>query len=178
MDDGSVLRLRVADRSDLPGVVAALDGWWDGRALESCSALVSLLGGAPTSFVLESDAALLGFVLAECSRAALDELDIRLIGVHPACRRLGHGRRLCERVFAAARLHGRSWVRSSAPLVDATALAFHARLGFVAERAGASGLLVFHRRVLPDVWPGTAELGMTAARALVGRPAAAPACGG
>ena len=59
-----------------------------------------------------------------------------MVGVHPAFRRLGFGRRLCERFFLTARMHGRRWVRSvSTP--SGPSIAFHRAMGFVPLRGDA-----------------------------------------
>ena len=82
-----------------------------------------------------------------------------MVGIHPAFRRLGFGRRLCERFFLTAQMHGRRWVRS-ASTSSCSSIAFHRALGFVPldgdavidgvpvrrDHAGAGGQRVVLRR--------------------------------
>jgi GNAT superfamily N-acetyltransferase len=85
---------------------------------------------APTSFVLEaSDGGLVGFFLGFLSQGHPDEACVHMVGVDRAFRRLGFGRRLCERFFATARMHGRGWVRSVS-WSSGPSMAFHLAMGF------------------------------------------------
>ena len=94
------------------------------------------------------------------------------MGVRPDFRRMGLGRRLYERYFAAARMHGRAWVCSITSPGDRVSIAFHQSMGFVLEsgdgivdgvpvRLDYAGTgdhrVVFQRRIAPDVWPAAQE---------------------
>ena len=124
------LRLRHAHSLDYDRVLAVTDGWWGGRAVNSKLSHVYFSHFASTSFVLESDAELVGFLLGFLSQNYPDEAYIHVVGVHPDYRRLGLGRRLYERFLIAARMHGRDWVRSIALPDDRVSIAFHRSLGF------------------------------------------------
>ena len=87
-----------------------------------------------------------------------------MVGVHPPFRRLGFGRRLCERFFLTAQMHGRRWVRFVSTSFGSS-IAFHRAVGFVPlhgdaviddlpvrrDYAGAGGQrVVFRRGIVHD----------------------------
>jgi len=129
------MQLRHVRPSDCDRVVAVIDAWWDGPATSLHLPHIFFSHLTPTSFVLEaSDGELVGFLLGFLSQEHPDEACVHMVGVHPAFRRLGFGRRLCERFFATARMHGRGWVRSvSSP--SGPSIAFHLAMGFAPLRA-------------------------------------------
>ena len=124
------MQLRHVRPSDCDRVLAVIDEWWGGPATSLHLPHVFFSHLTPTSFVLEaSDGELVGFLLGFLSQEHPDEACVHMIGVHPAFRRLGFGRRLCERFFATARMHGRGWARSvSSP--SGPSIAFHLAMGF------------------------------------------------
>ena len=88
----------------------------------------------------------------------------RVLAVIAEYRRLGLGRRLNERFFVAAQMHGRRWVRSITAPSNELSIAFHRGMGFEPlhgdllvdglpvwlDYAGAGGhRVVFRRAVLP-----------------------------
>ncbi len=131
------MQLRHVRPSDCDRVLAVIDEWWGGPATSSHLPHVFFSHLAPTSFVLEEDdGELVGFLLGFFSQARPDEACVHMIGVHPAFRRLGFGRRLCERFFLTAQMHGRRWVRSVSTS-SGPSIAFHRALGFVPLRGDA-----------------------------------------
>ena len=172
MDVTGGLRLRHTQPGDYGRVLEVMDDWWGGRPMSARLSHVFFSDLGPTSFVIETDAELVGFLLGFLSQTRDDEAHIHFVGVHPDFRRLGLGRRLYERFFAAARMQGRAWVRSITAPGNRVSIAFHQSMGFVSERgdgtvdgvpvrrdyAGPGGhRVVFHRRVAPDVWPVAQE---------------------
>ena len=117
---------------------------------------------APTSFVLESDDELVGFLLGFLSQTHPQEAYVHFVGVHPGYRRLGLGRRLYERFFVAAQMHGRRFVRSITAPSNQISLDFHLGMGFEPllgdvvvdgvpiwfDYAGAGGHRIVFRRAL------------------------------
>jgi len=160
-----MMHLRHVRPSDCDRVLTAIDEWWGGPATSSHLPHVFFSHLAPTSFVLEAnDGELVGFLLGFFSQTYPDEACVHMVGVHPAFRRLGFGRRLCERFFLTAQMHGRRWVRSVSTS-SGPSIAFHRALGFVAvhgvavidgvpvrrDYAGAGGQrVVFRRSVVHD----------------------------
>jgi GNAT superfamily N-acetyltransferase len=151
---------RHARPEDCKRVLAVIDEWWGGPTSSSHLPHVFFSHLTSTSFVLEaSDGVLVGFLLGFLSHVRPDEACVHMIGVHPAFRRLGFGRRLYERCFGTAQMGGRRYVRAVSPPSDQS-IAFHRAMGFVAlggTGAGDSpmsqdvaGTVVFIRRIVHD----------------------------
>ena len=128
------MRLRHAEPADYDRVVAVIDDWWGGRPMGQRLSHVFFSHFAPTSFVLDADAELVGFLLGFLSQTRPDEAYIHFVGIHPDYRRLGLGRRLYERFLAAAQMHERRWVRSITAPCNLASIAFHQGMGFSLER--------------------------------------------
>ncbi len=126
------MRLRHVNPLDYDRVLAVVDHWWGGRPMSARLSHVFFSQFAPTSFVLENDGELVGFLLGFLSQTHPEEAYVHFVGVHPDYRRLGLGRRLYERFFfAAARMNGRRFVRAITSPSNELSIAFHRSLGFV-----------------------------------------------
>jgi GNAT superfamily N-acetyltransferase len=133
------MQLRHVRPSDCDRVLAVIDDWWDGPATRRDVPHVFFSHLTPTGFVLEaSDGELVGVLLGFLSQEHPDEACIHMVGVDPAFRRLGFGRRLCERFIAAARMRGRARVRSVSP-PSGSSIGFHLAMGFAPLRDEAPG---------------------------------------
>jgi GNAT superfamily N-acetyltransferase len=152
--------------SDCDRVIAVIDEWWGCPATGSYSPHVFFAHLASTSFALEaSDGVLVGFLLGFLSQTRPDEACVHMIGVHPEFRRLGFGRRLCERFFVAAQMNGRRYVRAVSP-ASRRSVAFHLAMGFTPlcgetdsdsmaegqQPIGIGGDIVFRRGIAHDTW--------------------------
>jgi GNAT superfamily N-acetyltransferase len=156
---------RHARPNDCERVLAVMDEWWGGPTTGAYLPHVFFSHLASTSFVLEAhDGVLVGFLLGFLSQVRPDEACVHTIGVHPAFRRLGFGRRLYERFFVTAQMGGRRYVRVVSPPSDQS-IAFHRAMGFVAlsgssaagdspprQDPGGTGVapVVFARRIVHD----------------------------
>ncbi len=162
------MRLRHVHSADYDPVLAVIDSWWGGRPMGARLSHVFFTHFAPTSFVLENDAELVGFLLGFLSQTHPEEAYVHFIGIHPGSRRLGLGRRLYERFFVAAQMHGRCCVRSITAPSNQLSIAFHRSLGFAPlhgdvivdglpvwfDYAGAGGhRVVFRRQIAPEYEP-------------------------
>jgi ribosomal protein S18 acetylase RimI-like enzyme len=130
--------IRNARPSDYPRVIEVMDYWWDGRPMSSRLSRVFFEHFESTCFVAEVKGRLVGFVLGFLSQSNRDEAYIHFVGVHPDYRRLGVGKLLYRRFFAAACEQGRSVVRSSTSPVNSRSIAFHRALGFALEPGDAT----------------------------------------
>lgn len=83
-----------------------------------------------TSFVAEEDGALVGFLVGFVSQGVAGEAYIHFVGVHPAYRARGVGRRLYEAFFEKARYRGCDTVRCITSPANKGSIAFHTRMGF------------------------------------------------
>ncbi len=86
-----------------------------------------------TSFAAEQNGVLAGFLVGFFSQTYPDQSYIHFVGVNPAFREQGVGRRLYEHFFASSLKGGRKVVRCVTSPVNRTSLAFHMQMGFVME---------------------------------------------
>jgi GNAT superfamily N-acetyltransferase len=170
------MRLRHVHALDYDRVLSVVDSWWGGRPMSARLSHVFFSHFAPTSFVLENDTELIGFLLGFLSQTHPDEAYVHFVGVHPDFRRLGLGRRLYQRFFVAAQMNERHYVRSITSPANVLSIAFHRSMGFALlhgdvlidgvpvwfDYAGAGGHRVVFRREIAGVGtePGENEGGL------------------
>jgi ribosomal protein S18 acetylase RimI-like enzyme len=135
----SALVFRTATEADYPAVAAAIQAWWtlpgfdSEAAARERAALVPRLWlqhFASTSTVVEHEGALAGFLIGMRSQDRADEAFIHFVGVAPAFRRTGLGRRLYERFFVQRRAEGPRLVRCVTSPTNTASIAFHQAMGF------------------------------------------------
>jgi ribosomal protein S18 acetylase RimI-like enzyme len=126
--------LRELREEDYDSLVGQLNDWWGGREVRSLvprlffqhflplSTLAVGATGAPVAF-------LVGFISQTDPAVAY----VHFVGVHPAARRSGLGRRLYERFFEQARERGAQVVHAVTSPANHGSIAFHTRMGFVAK---------------------------------------------
>ncbi len=124
--------IRHAEPEDYQPIIAVLDHWW-GRQLTHMPHKLFFIHFRDTSFVVEEEGKLIGFLAGFLSQTFLDEAYIHFVGVHPERRKAGIGRKLYERFFDAASKNGRNTVRCITSPVNKASIAFHLRLGFEIE---------------------------------------------
>ncbi len=136
--DGLVVRQPTAD--DHGRVLAVMDHWWDGLGGPEgvawrASALPRLFFQhfSDTSFLLERDGELAGFLIGFMSQREPEEAYIHFVGVAPARRGTGVGATLYRRFFALARARGRRRVRCVTGPANRASIAFHRAMGFHIE---------------------------------------------
>ena len=124
------LRLRHVEPADHERIVAVIDRWWGGRPLSGRLSHVFFVHFQPTSFVIDCDGELLGFLLGFVSQTTPTEAYVHFVGVHPDYRHLGLGRRLYGRFCTVVGLLGCQTVRSHTAPQNRLSIAFHSALGF------------------------------------------------
>jgi ribosomal protein S18 acetylase RimI-like enzyme len=132
------LVLRHAEPSDHPRVIAVLDQWWGGREMTAMLPRLFFVHFRPTSFVLEQDGRLVGFLCGFVSQTDPTQAYVHFVGVDPSLRGVGAGRRLYERFFAAVRERGCTVVRAVTSPVNTGSIAFHRAIGFAVEDSGGA----------------------------------------
>jgi len=134
--DGPDLVLRHAEPADHARVLAVLDEWWGGRQMTAMLPKLFFVHFRPTSFVLEQDGRLVGFLCGFVSQTDPTQAYVHFVGVDPALRGRGAGRMLYDRFFAAVRAKGCTVVRAVTSPVNRTSIAFHTAVGFDVEESG------------------------------------------
>ena len=126
--------IRHAHPSDYGRVIQHVNAWWDGREMEPMLPKLFFVHFEGTSLVAETEEGeLAGFLVGFLSQAHADEAYVHFVGVAPAHRGSGLGRRLYEEFFEAVRGEGRTVVRCVTSPGNEASLSFHEALGFAVE---------------------------------------------
>ncbi|GAA4862844.1 GNAT family N-acetyltransferase [Saccharopolyspora rosea] len=130
-------RIRQARESDHPAIVDAIGRWWtDSRSPEQARELALLVPRlflqhfAGTSFVVDGDTGLAGFLVGFLSHDRPDVAYIHFAGVDPRRRRSGLARRLYEAFFDIAARAGRNRVHCVTSPANTGSIRFHRAMGF------------------------------------------------
>jgi ribosomal protein S18 acetylase RimI-like enzyme len=143
---------RMARPGDYDAIAAVIDGWW-GRPVLGKLPRLFLDHFHRTSLIVEGPGGLEAFLVGILSPSLPDWAYIHFVGVSPAARGQGLGRRLYEEFFALARADGRRVVGAITAPVNTRSVAFHRALGFtvtgpVADYEGpGQAYMVFEREL-------------------------------
>jgi len=127
------MNIRPLTPADAAPILTVLDAWWGGRPMRAKLPRLFFDHFNTTSFAVEHADNIIGFVIGFFSPGHPDEAYIHFVGVHPAYRTSGLGRRLYERFFEAMRGGGRHIARCVTSPVNITSIAFHKHMGFTPE---------------------------------------------
>jgi hypothetical protein len=127
------IMVRKARPADHEKIIAALQNWWGGRDLTAMLPKLFLNHFNDTSFVIEKEAEMIGFLIGLISPSLKNEAYVHFMGVHPDFRKKGIGTLLYERFFEICRNHGRNIVRACTSPVNRGSVEFHKRIGFQLE---------------------------------------------
>jgi ribosomal protein S18 acetylase RimI-like enzyme len=123
--------LRTARPDDHARILEVMPGWWGGRDLRALVPSLFLEHFAGTSLVAEDGDELAGFLVGFVSQDHPDEAYVHMIGVDPARRGEGLGRRLHDAFADVVRERGVRRVRCVTSTVNTESVAFHTSIGFV-----------------------------------------------
>ncbi|MEJ2727819.1 MAG: GNAT family N-acetyltransferase [Deltaproteobacteria bacterium] len=127
------ITVRKAGPADHESVIAALQNWWGGRDLTAMLPKLFLNHFNDTSFVIEKEAEMIGFLIGFISPSLRNEAYVHFMGVHPNFRKKGIGTLLYERFFEICRKHDRNIIRACTSPVNRGSVEFHKRIGFQLE---------------------------------------------
>jgi ribosomal protein S18 acetylase RimI-like enzyme len=120
---------RPATPGDYDAIAGVVDEWWGRPLLGSLPRLfVDLF--YRTSLVIDGDDGPDAFLVGILSPSDARRAYIHFVGVSPAARSRGYGRRLYEEFFQLARADGRSIVSAITAPENARSAAFHRAMGF------------------------------------------------
>jgi len=122
--------LRHMESSDYETISPLLNDWWGGRPISGLLPRLFFEHFRPTSFVVEVDSRLKGFLVGFRSQTNPSVAYIHFVGVAPESRRKGYGRILYEHFFDIARDLGCSEVHSLTSPVNTGSVHFHRCMGF------------------------------------------------
>lgn len=98
----SDIRIRHAEPADYQPIISVLDEWWGGRHMADMLPKLFFVHFRPTSFVAEDAGRIVAFCIGFVSQTFPDAAYAHFLGVDPARRGQGLGRRLYEHFFTAA----------------------------------------------------------------------------
>ena len=125
--------IRKAAPSDHDNVIAALQSWWSGRDLTAMLPKLFLNHFYDTSFVIEHEGCMVGFLIGFMSPALESEAYVHFMGIHPDFRNRGLGKTIYERFFEICRSQNRTIIRACTSPVNTGSIAFHRKIGFRVE---------------------------------------------
>ena len=131
-----MVQIRHLEENDHKVIISVLKDWWGGRDLSGLLPRLFFQHFRPTSFVLEDNGRIVGFLVGFLSQTYLDEAYIHFAGIDPEYRRQGLGRLLYDHFFETVKGFGRTTVRAITSPVNKTSIAFHTGLGFTIEDKG------------------------------------------
>ena len=126
-------KLRFAEPADHARIISVMPDWWGGGDVRASLPRIFLLHFWNTSFIIENDDRMLGFLVGFLSPSNLGEAYIHLSGVHPVYRHQGLARLLYINFFGLCKKHDRKIVRACSQPVNKDALAFLLKMGFIAD---------------------------------------------
>lgn len=128
------MSLRPATTADFAIIRGVLVDWWDGRDLTGLLQPLFLENFASTSLVAEDDEGRMrGFLVGFPSQDDAGAAYVHFLGVDPAHRGHGLGRRLHDEFADRMAERGVETVRCVTSVVNSASVAFHERIGFVVE---------------------------------------------
>lgn len=129
----NTFKIRNAEPSDHGRIISIMPNWWGGRDLRAMLPKLFLIHFCGTSFIVEKELELIGFLVGFLSQSVNNEAYIHFVGVHPDFRKKGLGEALYERFFELCQQQGRTIVRASTSPVNKGSITFHQRMGFLIE---------------------------------------------
>ncbi|WP_433750594.1 N-acetyltransferase family protein [Falsibacillus pallidus] len=127
------MEIRHVESSDYNVILPVLNDWWGGRQMADMLPRLFFEHFSYTSFIIEEDNQIIGFLIGFLSQSKQDEAYIHFVGIHPAYRKKGIGQLLYHRFFEAASMQGRSVIRCVTSPINKGSIAFHTKMGFAIE---------------------------------------------
>ena len=145
--------LRHLEETDFQPIIQVVDDWWGGRSVAVLLQRLFFVHFRPTSFVVEENGTIQGFLVGFRSQATPTQAYIHFVGTHPQHRGKGIGRYLYQHFFEVVRALGCTEVLCITSPVNKGSIAFHRHMGFeiLPEDAIIDGIPVTSN---PDEWGG------------------------
>lgn len=132
------MNIRTIRESDYPQVISVINDWWGGRHMTDMLPKLFFIHFEDTSFIMEQDETLIGFLIGFVSQSRPSEAYIHFVGVHPAHRKAGIASQLYYQFFEAIRSRQCHTIRCITSPVNQKSIAFHQRMGFEMEEGTSS----------------------------------------
>ena len=122
--------LRYLEETDFQPIIQVVDDWWGGRSVAVLLQRLFFVHFRPTSFVVEENGPIQGFLVGFCSQTTPTQAYIHFVGTHPQHRGKGIGRRLYQHFFEVVSALGCTEVLCITSPVNKGSIAFHRHMGF------------------------------------------------
>ena len=122
--------LRYLEETDFQPIIQVVDDWWGGRSVAVLLQKLFFVHFRPTSFVVEENGAIQGFLVGFRSQTTPTQAYIHFMGTHPQHRGKGIGRRLYQHFFEVVSALGCTEVLCITSPVNKGSIAFHRHMGF------------------------------------------------
>jgi L-amino acid N-acyltransferase YncA len=129
------MNIRQLQEADYETIIEAIDDWFDGRQMSHLLPRIFFIHFRPTSFVIEEDGRVMGFLAGFVSQTYPDQAYIHFVGNEANYRGRGLGRQIYSTFFETVRRLGCTTVRCITSPVNSGSIAFHTRMGFRIERS-------------------------------------------
>jgi ribosomal protein S18 acetylase RimI-like enzyme len=129
----SPIKIRHTSPDDYTSIVTVLDEWWGGRQMSAMLPKLFFTHFCDTSFVVELDGKIIGFLVGFLSQSHPTEAYIHFVGIHPNFRKQEVGSILYRKFFRTAQAFDRVRVKCVTSPLNKSSIAYHLRLGFEPE---------------------------------------------
>lgn len=127
------MEIRSVKGSDYDVISPLINEWWGGRNMSDMLPKLFFDHFTQTSFIVEKDGKLVGFLIGFLSQTHLNEAYIHFVGVHPDYRKHNIAKNLYHKFFKIVKQNNRRIVRCVTSPVNKVSIAFHSKLGFEIE---------------------------------------------
>ncbi|KQL21183.1 GNAT family N-acetyltransferase [Cytobacillus solani] len=128
------MKIRLVKGSDYYVISPLINKWWGGRQMSDMLPKLFFDHFTNTSFVVEKEGEIVGFLIGFLSQSYSNEAYIHFIGVHPDYRRHNIGKKLYNEFFNKVKQNGCKIVRCVTSPVNKVSIAYHTKMGFVIEK--------------------------------------------
>lgn len=122
--------IRTIKSTDYPYLYLVINHWWGGRNMADMLPKLFFDHFTKTSFVVEENSKIIGFLIGFLSQTHPDEAYIHFVGVHPDYRKQNVGSTLYHQFFKVAQEHNRMVVRCVTSPVNTGSISYHTKMGF------------------------------------------------
>ncbi|MEI4802492.1 GNAT family N-acetyltransferase [Bacillus sp. NPDC077411] len=128
------MHVRKIRPEDYTTIHSVMNDWWGGRPMADMLPKLFFVHFQETSFIIEKDGEIAGFLCGFFSQTFEDEAYVHFIGVNPQFRRQGIASALYSSFFDAVRSNGCHVVKAITSPANKKSIQFHREIGFEIER--------------------------------------------
>ncbi|BAQ61435.1 acetyltransferase [Geminocystis sp. NIES-3708] len=122
---------------DYEPIIMVVNKWWNGRQMSQMLPKLFFTHFNKTSFILEKEKKIIGFLIGFLSQTNLEEAYVHFIGIDPSFRGQGLGNLLYQNFFQIVKKFHCKQVKCVTSPVNYNSIAFHLHLGFQIETGNA-----------------------------------------